>query len=434
MFKSKEKFLEVVVSLFVLALSYPSCFAESNLEQLSVSPQPTIIFPKTSLGPEELAVIVNDADPLSVEIAQYYKIKRNIPERNMIHISFKPGSTTMNQAEFTKIKTQVDLITPQQVQAFALTWSKPYRVDCMSITTAFALGFDSKYCANGCELTKPNPYFNSPSNTPYKMFKMRPTMSLAGTDFNEVKKLIDRGILSDNTLPSGTGYLLDTTDKNRNVRAAQYDELLRYMDGIFKLERVKSNFIENKTDVMFYFTGTSEVAKVTSNTFIPGAIADHLTSAGGQLTDSLQMSILRWLEAGASGSYGAVVEPCNFPGKFPIPGIVINYYINGETLIEAYWKSVALPGQGIFVGEPLAKPYGGYKVELKNGELSITTRILQPGIYAVFGADSGVGPYKILARGMPVGIGKQVIKIQNASYLFYRIVRETQKIQRKSMN
>ena len=35
----------------------------------------------------------------------------------------------------------------------------------------------------------------------------------------------------------------------------------------------------------------------------------------------------------------------------------IAHYLSGETLIEAYWKSVAMPGQGIFVGEPLAAPF-----------------------------------------------------------------------------
>jgi hypothetical protein len=33
------------------------------------------------------------------------------------------------------------------------------------------------------------------------------------------------------------------------------------------------------------------------------------------------------------------------------------FYLRGSSLIEAYWKSVAQPGQGIFVGEPLAKPF-----------------------------------------------------------------------------
>ena len=70
------------------------------------------------------------------------------------------------------------------------------------------------------------------------------------------------------------------------------------------------------------------------------------------------MSVLRWLAAGATGSYGAVVEPCNFPQKFPNPEVLIRRYLDGDTLIEAYWKSVAWPGQGLFVGEPLARPFG----------------------------------------------------------------------------
>ena len=50
-------------------------------------------------------------------------------------------------------------------------------------------------------------------------------------------------------------------------------------------------------------------------------------------------------------------EPCNFVQKFPRPNLVIDTYLNGETLIESYWKSVEWPGQGIFIGEPLATPF-----------------------------------------------------------------------------
>jgi len=69
------------------------------------------------------------------------------------------------------------------------------------------------------------------------------------------------------------------------------------------------------------------------------------------------LAALRWREAGATGSYGTVAEPCNLPQKFPNPAIVIGRYLRGETLIEAYWKSVLMPGQGIFIGEPLAAPF-----------------------------------------------------------------------------
>jgi hypothetical protein len=52
-----------------------------------------------------------------------------------------------------------------------------------------------------------------------------------------------------------------------------------------------------------------------------------------------------------------VAEPCNFTAKFPDPGLLLAYYRRGDTLIESYWRSVAMPGQGVFLGEPLARPW-----------------------------------------------------------------------------
>jgi uncharacterized protein (TIGR03790 family) len=320
------------------------------------------------LGPDDLAVIVNDADPLSTQIASYYQARRDIPGANMIHVRFSPLSSVMGQAEFEQVKAKVDQETPRHIQAFALTWAAPYRVDCMSITTAFAVGYDKNYCSTGCAPTKSQPYFNSGSWAPFRHYGLRPTMSLAGKNFEAVKKLIDQGIQADNSNPSGTGYLVDTSDTHRNVRSQIFDPLIQALGNTVRLEHIHADFIENKPDVLFYFTGLATVPKISSNTFIPGAIADHLTSTGGQLTDSSQMSSLRWLEAGATGSYGAVVEPCNFPNKFPHPGIVISRYMSGESLIEAYWKSVEMPGQGIFIGEPLASPFA-HKQPIGSGDM-----------------------------------------------------------------
>ena len=87
------------------------------------------------------------------------------------------------------------------------------------------------------------------------------------------------------------------------------------------------------------------------------ALADHLTSAGGDLLGKGQMSSLRWLEAGAIASYGTVSEPCNHWQKFPNPAVLLKHYLLGASAIEAYWKSVAWPVQGVFIGEPLASPY-----------------------------------------------------------------------------
>ena len=113
--------------------------------------------------------------------------------------------------------------------------------------------------------------------------------------------------------------------------------------------------LKNRTDVLFYFIGAINVPDLATNRFVPGAVGDHLTSNGGALLGSSQMSALRWLEAGATGSYGTVVEPCNFIGKFPNVAVLMRRYLGGDTLIEAYWKSVAMPGQGIFIGDPLSQ-------------------------------------------------------------------------------
>jgi uncharacterized protein (TIGR03790 family) len=321
-------------------------------------PERPMVF-RTGLEADELAIIVNDEDARSIAVASYYAQRRGIPAQNVIHVRFAPGAAVMSETEFTRIKAVVDAATPARIQAYALAWTEPYRAGCMSITTAFAAGYDKAYCAEGCAPTKVSPYFDSATLTPYLTYNLRPTMMLAGANVDEVMRLIDRGVEADGTAPGGTGYLVETDDKSRNVRAAVYDEVIRLLSPQVRLQWIKANFIQNRPDVLFYFTGAAHVPKIGTNHFLPGAMADHLTSSGGVLLDNrAQMSSLRWLQAGATGSYGTVVEPCNFPQKFPHPGVAIEHYLRGETLLEAYWKSVAMPGQGVFIGEPLARPFG----------------------------------------------------------------------------
>jgi uncharacterized protein (TIGR03790 family) len=316
---------------------------------------------------EKMVVIVNGRDPDSQWIADYYQEKRNIPDENIIVVEFPPEAPGLNAVQFQKIYQQVLEKTPAHAQFYALAWSRTFRAGCMSITSAFAFGFDEKYCAKGCMKTELSPYFNSASRAPFDDFKIRPTMMLAGSAIEQVYAMIDRGVRADGQQPEGTAYLMSTTDKNRNTRAQFYSQVIVALGEHIKIQQLNANVLENKDDVMFYFTGLAQVKNIDSNRFMDGAIADHLTSAGGILHGTSQMSLLRWLEAGATASYGAVVEPCNFPQKFPHPGIAMENYLRGNTLIESYWKSVAWPGQGLFVGEPLASPY--VKLPAKQEEL-----------------------------------------------------------------
>lgn len=314
-----------------------------------------------SRGPldrRHLALVINSSDPLSVSIGEYYQRARRIPEPQVIRVRFPPGVPSLSPIRFRLLREEVLRRTPSHVQVYALAWAAPYRVGCQSITSAFAFGLDSSLCASGCRLTRLSPYFaRGDVSRPWQELGLRPTMLLAATTVEQAHRLIDRGVAADHTAPPGTAYLLSTTDGNRNVRAQGYPMVAAVVGSRFRVRILVGDVLKGARDVMAYFTGLAEVPDLTSNHYRPGAVADHLTSLGGQLTSSPQMSALRWLEAGATGSYGTVVEPCNFPAKFPDPGLVLAYYLRGDTLVEAYWRSVAMPGQGVFIGEPLARPW-----------------------------------------------------------------------------
>jgi uncharacterized protein (TIGR03790 family) len=154
-----------------------------------------------------------------------------------------------------------------------------------------------------------------------------------------------------------TAYYLATSEKARNSRAGFFPPPGRVPARRLTTKVIQGDVLEGARDVLIYQTGMAQVAKLDTLQFVPGALADHLTSLGGDLLGTSQMSSLRWLEAGATASYGTVSEPCNHWQKFPNPTVLLRRYLGGDSAIEAYWKSVAWPAQGLFIGEPLAAPY-----------------------------------------------------------------------------
>lgn len=395
----KKRFLQLGLTLAI----YACLLTQSHAE-------PVVTLPRTGIKADELAVLINEDDPLSRQIGTYYQEARHIPDENIIRLHLA-GKTALSTQEFAQIKTDIDQRTPSHVQAYAVAWSQPYRVGCMSLTSALAFGFDEKYCSAQCGPTAGSAYFNSSSTHPFDDFQIRPAMMLAGTSFEQVKALIDRGVESDHSLPEGTAYLLNTSDKARSVRAGLFKLAESELQGAFPIQIVNADALANRKDVMFYFTGLVNVPQLDTLTFKPGALADHLTSFGGQLTDSKQMSSLRWLEAGATASYGTVTEPCNHLQKFPVPAIAMFHYMQGSTAIEAYWKSVAWPGEGVFVGEPLARPFAPQLRTNTAGQYVLSLFSIRKAAWRAEQADSIMGPYQALPRVLPVRRGKNVIRL-----------------------
>jgi uncharacterized protein (TIGR03790 family) len=382
-----------------------------------------LTLPGVGLRARDIAVVVNDADPASVEVGRYYADKRGIAEERIVHVRFPPGQAAMGFADFQRVQADLDARVGAEVQALALAWTLPYRVECMSVTAAFALGFDpAAYCAESCRTTRASPYFDSASAAPFTDHRLRPAMLLAGSDVESAKRLIDRGVRSDERWPEGRAYLVNTSDRHRNIRAEAYERVKAGLGAAYPIEQVDADALEGRTDVMFAFTGVARVASLETNRFVDGAIADHLTSFGGVLVaGGSQTSALEWLAAGATGSYGTSTEPCSFRAKFPEVGVVMARYLGGESLVEAYWKSVRMPGQGVFVGDPLARPFGGVRVRRSVAGTVVATRALPPGNYVLEAGRSSVGPFRPVRAVRLLGFGVRELTLPAGDTRWFRL-------------
>jgi uncharacterized protein (TIGR03790 family) len=302
----------------------------------------------------------------------------------------------------------------------------------MGITSAFSLGYDPKYVSSSyCALTATVPYYDSTTTRPFTDLKIRPVMMVAGATTQDALALIDRGAAAAHTLPTGDGYLLRTTDAARSVRYPDFLATVKSWNRPDALKMIyldatngsSADYIEGRSNVLFYLTGLTTVPGIYSNQYVPGAAADHLTSTGGVLLGGGQMSAIEWLKAGATASYGTVGEPCNVPAKFPAAAVLVKNYFAGGTIVEAYWKSVHMPGEGVFVGDPLARPFGT-EATVADATLSIKTSIFHPGTtYSLQGSNSASGPFHEIKSGISVSEPSyKVITVPSGGYAFYQLV------------
>ncbi|MEC5163367.1 MULTISPECIES: TIGR03790 family protein [unclassified Janthinobacterium] len=305
----------------------------------------------------QMALVINDSEPNSVEIGAYYRQARDIPAKNVVHVRIPNRPRKLDAEQFRQLKEQIDAALGPEIQAVVMVWTAPYAVECNSITSAYTLGYDAEQCQKPCGPGRPSPYYNTQSTRPMQDFGMRLSMLLPSESVEQAKALIDRGALSSFRLPNASAYYLASSETPRNSRAQFFPPSGVVPQRKLTIKTAKGDSLEGARDIMIYQTGMARVDKLDTLHFLPGALADHLTSVGGDLLGTGQMSSLRWLEAGATASYGSVSEPCNYWQKFPQPTVLLRHYLSGASAIEAYWRSVAWPTQGVFIGEALAAPY-----------------------------------------------------------------------------
>ncbi|MHB1037952.1 MAG: TIGR03790 family protein [Pirellulales bacterium] len=194
----------------------------------------------------------------------------------------------------------------------------------------------------------------------YMLSTMLAMTSGRGNSVREAVGYLARSATADGTRPKGTIYYV----RNNNVRSTTREPL--FADAVAMLQKlgVAAEILEgtvprNKSDVQGAMIGTHQFDwKASGSTILPGAICEHLTSAGGALAGyyTQQTPLTEFLRYGAAGSSGTVIEPYAEKRKFPAATIQVQY-ARGCSLAEAFYQSVPGPFQLLIVGDPLCRPW-----------------------------------------------------------------------------
>ncbi len=176
-----------------------------------------------------------------------------------------------------------------------------------------------------------------------------------GTSIDTVLQSLGRGKVSDYRGQRKGIYFLVSDDVRSECREWQYYPAVNELKQRGIEAVVTTNFPSGGENVMGLLMGAEKADPSTIKSFAPGAMAEHLTSWSAEFQKP-QTKLTAWLEAGATASAGAVVEPYSNPDKFPSARFFV-HYASGCTMLESFYQSIACPLQSLLLGDPLAKPY-----------------------------------------------------------------------------
>lgn len=342
-----------------------------------------------ALGPQEVAVIYNEASPDSLWLANTYCALRTIPEANRIGVRLPdrvPGpqlvcsSDVFEEHIYRPVLRQLqERGIDRHVRAWAFSADFPIRITGKAPLSLMGAVFsggrppDAKAVKSGAYASL---YFRGPSEQggafgPTLSFERFdalaggnppvPSMMLGhtgarGLSRGQTLEVLKRGARSDYSAPQGTFYFVKTSDIRSKMRDWQFEQAAEQLRKRGFQAVFKSKIEREPNPITGYCTGRAFVDTSLPGAFLPGAIAEHITSFGGALHNSNHTKLTEWLRNGATASAGTVVEPFALWTKFPHARTHVHYAL-GCTLMESIYQGLACPVQLLIVGEPLAKPW-----------------------------------------------------------------------------
>lgn len=351
------------------------------------------------IGPENVVVIVNAAEPQSVELGQYYAERRGIPAENICRVRTTTKEVVEREAfkkeveepirEFlTRRLGQLRVALPEgelalrtaekNVLCLVTMWGVPLKVDgyidTKNMYKSMAAGVDSELALlpQGGHLlggSRPNPYYGR--NEPFGALLARQMLlvtRLDGPSPAVVRRMIDDAIWAEQNGLQGRAYF-DVRKTNKKGYIAGD----RWIERAYELVKASGMWadIDERPETIsvdypmseaafylgWYYNAVSGPMSRRDFRFARGAVAYHLHSFAAW---TVRSSTKNWsgplLAHGAAATMGSVYEP--FLMGSPQLDIFTERLLEGYTFAEAgYMSQRLLSWMAVFLGDPLYRPF-----------------------------------------------------------------------------
>ncbi len=394
---------------------------------------------------ENAVVLIDPTDAVSVYVGHYYQAARNIPDCNVIYIDPAAGdwashlefqqAALLGTLESRGLDGFIDYVVVAPVAEFyvqappGLITDGCFPVNRFSLSSVYSFAFvGDQILSGGLPSSFRNHYFSlsnsavafdsethwsfgsavrDDSAPRYFIGAQLGCTAPLGNTVEELIAMIDRSVAADATHPDGRFYFMRTTDAARSLPRDPFFANVVSVIGNLGGDAVLLDAVLpiGFDDCLGVMTGwaTPDIDGA-DYTVVDGAFCDHLTSFAATFDTASQTKLSEWITKGASGSVGAVEEPCNYPGKFPHPRVHA-YYYQGASLGEAAMRSLEfLPFQGLLYGDPLTRPFASPPVvELAGVPASVVSGVFAVTPSAVSSTGSPVQGFQLYLDGKPVG-------------------------------
>lgn len=335
-----------------------------------------------SVNYNDVVVIINVNDTMSVNIGNYFMLKRNIPLNNLIKINVT-NKEKITPAEWTLLKSQIeDSISAKQLNFNYLVTTKgvPLKINYggslmqpdsrnASVDSELMLiGTPNANFIGGAGLVL-HSYFNKDTYFNSSVYGFYLVTRLTGYTQADVFKLIDNSGPQTYVDKNSVKFVLDAIVSGANVTTQHNTELINahnYLiaNGWNDTLNNANTYTRNQTDVIGYWSwGSNETSAgggssaPPGNTWSKASIAETAVSTSARSftpgTNYGQSLIADWIKEGVTGISGCVYEPTL--GGVSYPSILFSRYVNSKAynLAESFYMASATTSwMQVVVGDP----------------------------------------------------------------------------------